>query len=331
MRLPEIIPELISAALENRRIAPVSDMDPETWENILGICVAQRIHTFVYDALPLTGVPDDIMTLWSSHAAANERISRRLDAIVRAQQERWDALELRYALIKGPAIAQLYPNPLHRGCGDIDWWFADERSWNEALKPAIRNAMDGIHTDSDGDIHYIFKGVVIEHHRDWTHLASRSKRRIASNADFTLGRLCPEDTILLLMCHILHHAAWEGVNLKQIVDLAVALKSYDGQFDKAHLRSRLKKLGLSKWASLLACVLPELTGIAAECIPAKAECSEANRERLLNIIFAEKCSFSRRLALMLSCSASEAIARYFYLASGRAAIALSTFRARMRK
>jgi len=312
-----LICELAAAALQGRRIEPRADVAPQEWRQLLGVCAAQRVHTFLYDALPESGVPEDVLTLWKSQADANQRASRLVAAIVEAQETAWKKRGLRYALLKGPALAALYPVPEHRCCGDIDWWFAEGGSWKAALEPAGRNAENGLHRDSDGDVSYRFKGVDIEHHRDWTHLSSRRLRHIAGDPAVIGGRLGPEDTLLTLMCHILHHVAWSGVNFKQMTDLAVALKVYDGVYDKRHLEQRLEALGLTKWAAFLADVVPDLTGIGEDLFPVEPKASDKDRQRFVEVLFEASPRLATRVRMMWKYSKTECVARYLYLILGK--------------
>jgi len=301
----EIIPELTRAAAVGGRVKISDNLSREDWEQILGICAAQRIHTFVYDALPECNIPEDIRSLWESQVKANEKASELVNAIVNAQEEAWKKRGLKYALLKGPAVSALYPKPSHRHCGDIDWWFEDEDSWQTALELAKKNAEGRIHTDSDGDINYVFKGVVIEHHRDWTHLSSRKLRWIVGNPKVLEGRLGPEDTLLSLICHILHHLAWDGVNLKQVVDIAIAYQRYEGQYDKQQFSSKLKKLGLTRLVSLLDSIITD------------RDCNSKNCKRFLSILLEARPSLFSRMKLMWYLSPRECLARYYYLFSGR--------------
>ena len=312
-----LIPELVCAALQGRRIAPRPEMTAVDWNAVLHICAAQRVHTFLYDALPESGVDGEVLAAWQSQVRLNERASGLVAAIVRAQEEAWRKRGLNYALVKGPTVAALYPVPGHRCCGDLDWWFGEKSDWDAALEPAGRNAEEGVHRDSDGDIFYLFRGVCIEHHRDWTQLSSRRLRRIAGAPAVTDGRLGPEDTLLMLMCHILHHVAWKGVTLKQITDLAVALVRYDGAYDRKRFAERLGALGLTRWAAFLAAVVPELTGIGASCFPVEAQTVGKDRDRFLSILFGQAPQLPKRIALMWRYSKVECVARYLYLIVGK--------------
>ena len=56
-----IISNLLHAAIDGRRASVPSGLSRDDWERILGICAAQRVHTFAYDALPEEGMRGEIL------------------------------------------------------------------------------------------------------------------------------------------------------------------------------------------------------------------------------------------------------------------------------
>jgi len=327
MNTAEALVLLLDAAIHGKDSPfDASVMNEVQWGNVLGAAAAQNVHTLLFDVLP-QGIPENVMEVWRAQTGLVEQYNRRIASVAAAQEKTWKHLGLRYAMLKGLSVASLYPHPEHRGSGDIDWYFADAGSWSRAFELAERNAERGVHRDSDGDMNYIWKGVVVEHHRDWSHLSSKRNRSLAGPPDIIDGRLSPEDTLLMLNAHILHHLSTSGAGLKQFADLAVAYQRYCGVYDMELLAVRLRGMGLEKWTALLHAVLLELTGISPESLPVPPAVYGPDTEAVLRMVFSDgsfglggKRRFNgvgRRISLLLCYSPREVAARYRRLISGR--------------
>lgn len=324
--LTGIVKQLLASAVNGGGAPALADIGEDQWKLILGVCAAQNVHTLVFDVLP-DNVPEEIMSIWRGQSDAVADFNRRSSKLREAQEKAWRARGLNYALLKGESIAALYPEPERRGGGDIDWYFGDKESWEQALALAEKKAEGPLRKDSDGDIHFSYKGVVIEFHRDWTHLSSRRLRSIAGKPTVTEGRLSHEDTILMLVCHILHHLAYAGMGLKQYADLAVTLRQYDGKYDKNEFAGRILELGLDRWTSLLFGAVADLFGLPESVLPIKPSQNKKAIEKLVRIVFEDGCVpdgrkitaglLMRKFALMGRCCPRELAARYFHLVAGR--------------
>ena len=110
--------------------------------------------------------------------------------------------------------------------------------------------------DSDGDVHYTLSGVVVEHHRRWNDASSARARRVID----ALSPETPEAQLIMRNVHILKHAMVGGIGLRQLCDLAMAYRHYDGQYDPASLTGKLREAGLGKWNGLLNAFLVQVIG-----------------------------------------------------------------------
>lgn len=299
--------------------------DPGMWRTVLTASASQSIYSLIYDVLPPT-VPADVMDVWQDHVGRIEYFNDQTERIACAQEQIWKKYGLDYALLKGTAIAPLYSNPRHRGCGDIDWYFSNPADWNTALEIARRNVKTGISVDSDGDISYFFNGITIEHHRDWTSLSSRRSRRILGKPHIENGRLAPMDTLILLNAHILHHILTGNVGIKQFADLALAYSRYMPAIDCSELTALLDRLSLTRWTALLHTVLVRLTGISPELLPIAPKAPGRHTDRLFDMVIRDG-SFGHgkkfrlagipgRVSLLFRYCPRECAARYLYLATG---------------
>lgn len=301
--------------------------DPGLWKMVMNTAAAQNIYSLLYDALP-PDVPDDVMSIWTDHVKRIEQHNHWSGIIADAQEKTWKKHGMEYAMLKGSSISQLYAHPEHRGCGDIDWYFANDRDWNAALELARKNADSKIYYDSDGDVSYIWKGITIEHHHDWTHLSSRRSRRCLGKPSITDGRISPADSLIVLNAHILHHALTSGAGLKQFADLAMAYRNYMPHTDPQLLASRLEAVSLTKWTGLLHSALVEITGIDPGLLPVPACAPHKDTMKLLQLVAndgifgrAKKhrySGFQARFLLLVRYCPRECFARYLHLGAGLA-------------
>jgi len=299
--------------------------DPGLWKMVMNTAAAQNIYSLLYDALPCD-VPDDVLAIWTDHVKRIEQHNHWTEIIANAQEKAWKNHRLEYAMLKGSSISQLYKHPEHRGCGDIDWYFTNEKDWKTALEIAKKNADSKIYFDSDGDISYIWKGITVEHHHDWTHLSSRRSRRHLGKPSITDGRISPIDSLIVLNAHILHHALTSGAGLKQFADLAMAYRTFMPLTNVSELVSRLEAISLTRWTGLLHAALVEITGIDSSLLPVPASASHKDTMKLLHLVAndgifgrAKKhrySGFSARFMLLVRYCPRECFARYFHLGVG---------------
>lgn len=298
--------------------------DPGLWRTVLNASASQSIYSLIYDVLP-PSIPQDVISAWQDHVGRIEYFNRLTERIVSVQESTWKENGLDYALLKGTSLSGLYSNPLHRGCGDIDWYFSPD-DWDKALEIARRNVGDNIAVDSDGDISYFINGITVEHHRDWTSLSSRRFRRILGKPHIKDGRLSPTDTLITLNAHILHHILTGCIGIKQFADLAMAYNRYMPEIDRNELAGLLERLSLTRWTALLHSVLVRLTGISPELLPIAPQAPQRHTDRLFDMIMRDG-SFGNgkrvrvagipgRVLLLIRYCPRECMARYFHLAAG---------------
>ncbi len=299
--------------------------DPGLWRTVLNASASQSIYSLIYDVLPDT-VPQDVMDVWQDHVRRIEYFNKLTERIVLVQEETWKRNGLEYALLKGNSLSCLYSNPMHRGCGDIDWYFSNPDDWNRALEIARRNTDSPITVDSDNDISYFWKGITIEHHRDWTSLSSRHFRRIMGSPHIIDGRLSPMDTLVTLNAHILHHILTGRIGIKQFADLALAYSRYMPVVDRRELADMLDRLSMTKWTALLHTVLVRLTGIDPELLPVAPNAPARHSDRLFDMVMLDGsfgngkrlrlAGIPSRILLLVRYCPRECAARYLYLATG---------------
>jgi len=167
-------------------------------------------------------------------------------------------------LVKGQGIAQCYEKPLWRSSGDVDLLLSESNyeSAKEFLSPLATDVeTEYTHFKHQG---MTVDGWVVELHGT---LHSRLSKRVDNGIDevqkdvFYGGKVrswmnggsqvflpAPDEDVIFVFTHILHHFFFEGIGLRQICDWCRLLWTYKDKLNRELLKSRIRKMGLmSEW------------------------------------------------------------------------------------
>lgn len=186
-------------------------------------------------------------------------------------------------LVKGQGIAQCYENPLWRACGDVDLLLSDINY--EKAKAVLLPLAEEVETEYTHFKHQgmIIDGWVVELHGTLhSRLSWRVDRMIDSvqRAVFLGGNVrswqngvtqiflpAPNEDVIFVFTHILHHFFFEGIGLRQICDWCRLLWTYRDAIDVSQLEIRLREAGImSEWKAFAAMVI-EYLGMPEEAMP----------------------------------------------------------------
>ena len=236
--------------------------DPSFWKEVYSLARQQTVTGLMYQALSalpaMMHVPEDIVL---SLAAQSARVEKRSAAVQKQAETMLGSLRragLSPVLMKGPAVAAFYPKPLLRESGDIDLYFTDAE-----LPTALRLFKEKGYTPvltSDGSYFCDDRPASVDIHSRYVdlHVSSALLPGIPS----------PEATLLMLDAHILKHAMGPGVGLRQLCDIAMALRALDGQYDKDKFRQLCHRCGLGRWTGLLSAFVRDELGLDVGLYPA---------------------------------------------------------------
>lgn len=186
-------------------------------------------------------------------------------------------------LVKGQGIAQCYERPLWRASGDVDLLLS-ENNYEKAKKLLVPLASD-VETEYTHFMHLgmTIDGWVVELHGTQH---SRLSRRVDTMIDtvqkdvFYGGNVrswennhtqvflpAPNEDVIFVFTHILHHFFFEGIGLRQLCDWCRLLWKYRSEIDVKLLEKRLQTAGLmSEWKAFAAFAVKWL-GMPAEAMP----------------------------------------------------------------
>ena len=225
-------------------------LDGPGWEEMLDMAREQTVTGLVFQGvsrLPsIVKVPDQVLFRLMMEADRIKRRSTQVQAAARQLVTQYREAGLHPVLLKGPSIAALYPEPLLRESGDIDFYFPPEE-----FEAAAR--MTGDRPAPDGSVHGTQDGIDIDLHRHYFDLHVRAERLPEVTS--------PEAVLLMLSAHIRKHCMGAGIGLRQLCDMAVAYRALD--FDKDRLEQVYRQTGTLRWNRLLSAFLNRWLGADA--------------------------------------------------------------------
>ena len=212
-----------------------------------------------------------------------EQRNKAMNTFVAKLMERLRAEDIYAILVKGQGIAQCYEKPLWRACGDVDLLLSESNY--ERAKELLCPLATDVETEYTHFKHQgmTIDGWVVELHGT---LHSRLSKRVDKLIDevqkdvFYGGNVrswdnsgtqvflpSPDNDVIFVFTHILHHFFFEGIGLRQICDWCRLLWTYRDSLNHELLESRIRKMGLiSEWKAFAAFAVKWL-GMPVEAMP----------------------------------------------------------------
>lgn len=212
-----------------------------------------------------------------------EQRNMAMNAFVAELIEKLRKADVYALLVKGQAIAQCYERPLWRSSGDVDLLLSD-RNYQKAKAILVPLASD-VETEYTHFKHLgmTIDGWVVELHGTLhSRLSARvdrvvdevqkdvfygAKVRSWMNGKIQVFLPAPDEDVMFVFTHILHHFFLEGIGLRQICDWCRLLYTYKDTVNVSLLEARLRKAGLmSEWKAFAAFAVGYL-GMPVEAMP----------------------------------------------------------------
>ena len=261
--------ELLRAGLWNR--APEGDcfpLQPEVWKQVYMMACKQTVEGIVYDGmmrLPEHAYPPrELLLHWVVRVDSIEKRNKRMNMAVSELYEIFAQNQIKAFLVKGQGVAACYDEPLHRVCGDVDWYFPDKQDFNRANRLMAKN---GIKVEKQAKFSkaYTWRGFLIEHHCrlldiDDPFRIPYLRRLLQQQDEHSSSLLLHEQSIRLpspllmhlsVNAHILKHLLTSGVGIRQLCDSARISYTYPHAIEAETFKKIYKKLGIYRWMQLL--------------------------------------------------------------------------------
>lgn len=277
--------ELLRAGLWNRN--PNLEFFPlhkNCWLEIRKTARQQAVAGILYDGILLLPEgyqpPLDILLGWAVEVEFLERNNQFMNLVVAELYCLFMKEGVMPILQKGQGVAALYNQPLHRVCGDIDWYFPVSSDREKAVKLLSRNRIL-IKKQAGFSISYIYKGTSVEHHRhfldcynpfvqgylrDLEKMESvKSMRLLVQGEEVALPS--PLLYHLQVNMHILKHMLSFGIGLRQLCDSACVCKRLHKQTNGVELEKIYREIGVYRWILALNELLVTELGLPEEYLP----------------------------------------------------------------
>ena len=273
--------DLLFSLLRSALLGETCPVEIDDFATLLREAQRQAVDGLLY-ALPQLSVGEaerPLLKQWIGGLLPLEMANRQMNQVVVELARAFDAVHLRYVLLKGQSCAAVYPRPLLRRAGDIDIYLAPQHF--EEAKCVLQNL--GFVFDHQTLLHEVFerKGVTVELHRalqpmQWPPAVQHLKQMMHKEVD-TVGEwqhfveingynvpiLPPHLNVVLLTAHIMVHATHLGIGLRQLVDWGMVLTTYGHRLDRALLKNALSQLHLTRFYRILSAFSVEYLGFSA--------------------------------------------------------------------
>ena len=275
---------LVRAGLwgKEARLSQYTNID---FNEVYQLSVEQSVTGLVLAGLEHSDVkpPQELMLQWIGEVQLIEQRNKVINSFVAELIERLRKDDIYALLVKGQGVAQCYERPLWRTSGDIDLLLDDDNY--EKAKALLIPLADEVQGEEIRKKHQaiIIKGFDVELHGRMPFALSRRADSVVDDVirdslngdgvriwkingvEIPLPR--PDNDVVIVFTHFLHHFFIGGVGLRQICDWCRLLWTYRESLDRGLLESRIRKMGLmSEWKAFGAFVVDYL-GMPSEAMP----------------------------------------------------------------
>lgn len=236
------------------------------WEEVYRLATEQSVLGLILAGLEHSDVrpPQMLLLQWIGEVQIIEQRNKEMNGFIAELIEKLRKDDIYAILVKGQGVAQCYEKPLWRCSGDVDLLLSNDNylKAKSALIPvASEVANEDVMTKHQA---LVINGFDVELHGKMPFTLSM---RVEHGIDDVLEDLfvrgnvrswdcngtqvflpSPDNDVILVFTHFLHHFFIEGVGLRQICDWCRLLYTYKDSLNFKLLESRIKAMGLmSEW------------------------------------------------------------------------------------
>ncbi len=277
--------ELMRAGLweKDARLSPYKDID---YSAIMKLAEEQSVVGLITAGLEKVSdvkIPKEVILRFVGCTLQIEQQNKAMNAFIADLIERLRKEDIYAILVKGQGIAQCYEKPLWRSSGDVDLLLSDSNY--DSAKKVLLPLATMVETEYT---HFKHQGMTINgwevelHGTQHSRLSNRvddgidatqrevfygGKVRLWMNGGTQVFLPAPDEDVVFVFTHILHHFFFEGVGLRQICDWCRLLWTYKDSLNHSLLESRIRKMGLmTEWKAFAAFAVKWL-GMPVEDVP----------------------------------------------------------------
>lgn len=176
----------------------------------------------------------------------------------------------KYIVVKGQTLGSLYPNPLLRTPGDIDFLVYDynqtkkalEQKWQiELPERLIEKEYAFTYHDVTYELHTkLISFGSIRHQRYWESLMNHSHSEVTID-EVRIPTLEPTVNAVYLFTHLFFHFIHEGIGLRQVCDWTLFLHHQNSSIDWEKLEIIINRLGITNAFRAFLCIAKNHLGL----------------------------------------------------------------------
>ena len=239
----------------------------------------QAVAGLVIDTLIKKEVSMEQQTVFNAYAHL-EKIKRRNLAMNTEVAEFSRLMAVANAeciIVKGQTLAALYPEPLVRMPGDIDFLVKDYRQaadmllthWGVELpKSLAEKEVVFTHGSTLYELHtYLINFGCGKHRTYWEQALSESNPAYVMIGGEQVPVMNPTLNAAYIFIHLFFHFIHEGIGLRHLCDWAVMLHHYANEIDRARLEEILRNVGLLEAFKAFGTILVDKLGMVDFPLP----------------------------------------------------------------
>lgn len=225
---------------------------------LIDLAEKQAVSGLIINALIKKDVRMDQMKLFEAIGyleqikQGNQRMNREVAEFGRLMS----GTNTEYVVVKGQTMAALYPEPLVRMSGDIDFLIHDYQHTSKVLKEhwgvvlprqMLEKEVSFTHGEALYELHtYLIDFGSNKHKRYWERALTESKPATINIGGEEVKVIVPTLYTVYIFMHLFFHFVKEGLGLRQLCDWAVMMHHYAEEIDQKRLMEVLRNVGLLK-------------------------------------------------------------------------------------
>lgn len=280
----EIFFTLLKSALWGTPACLQCTISKEEWNSIYNISKEQTVSGIMLDAiamLPQSQRPHSTLLIkWIVLQEAIKKSNIAMNMVLVGLIQDLNSKNIQAYVLKGQGLAQNYPHPTHRVCGDIDLYFK-EKDFDRAVDffSSAGCEIEG----NPNETHYetLYKGIKLELHKKSTTFFTN---RLQEKYNSTTAAILKEETdrefatidghsveilpytanVLQQLSHMLRHIITAGLGLRQVCDWVLYTNKYLNDSNKEQFLSNIKELELLQTYKVISAIATDYLGLPRE-------------------------------------------------------------------
>lgn len=259
--------ELIRAGLWETRCR-ISAKEKVDWDEIYRLTQEQSVLGLVLAGLDHSDLrpPQDLLLQWIGEIQMIEQQNIAMNTFIESLTCKMNDANIFSLLVKGQGVAQCYERPFWRAPGDIDLLLDDDnyvkaKSYFPAFSSSVKQEnpyTKHLGMDIDGwivELHGNMRSNILERidcmiDSVQKETFGKKKIRLWHNGETEVFLPSPDNDVIFVFTHILHHFYRSGIGLRQICDWCRLLYKYQKDINMDTLRERI----------VTAAIMPEWIG-----------------------------------------------------------------------